>query len=859
MIKQRKTIRLALASITLSILALGGCSDNQPSSGSSAAKADVQLSGCVQRQVISQETSNNDIPNIFADCTTLSAKQDNANCVVSAEEGVDEQRLADDEAGQLPVLDTILNTPARVDGQVSKPYFISTNNGEETSQKLVIDTDVKGFDLQGGQRYSLTFEDIDHCGLSCLDFHPTVQVLSQADYEAEDFSKCLDLELISQDPQNRYVSLSFVPASDGVYCVAISDASTTPGNAPASEDFCYNVYPDAEKVGMSLILSDDQDGQSFDYTNSEIQDLRASLRPYVESWENGFPTTLSDKTINGLTWQEAYQNAKESIKLAHANKQSNASEEVSALEESEQKTTILEPFVDKQVWSSGTMSFGEGLSATTGMAAPKINAIKTFQLDTKDRKPFNTNTYMRLIENSSQQEQAMGVSVSGTFSGGPATVKTSVDTRDVYKYSATSTTLQIYYENCATSPTKLDNQEYQLTDEAKALLASNPDQFRATYGDYFVAGAYYGAKYVGNIAIRTSSTEHLNSVKQQLSALIYGQKIDEEFTRELKDVVSNCDIALSVHTEGGSDVPTEMYYDSANDTWTTKGPVYSSTAAQSALSIEALIQGYGNFKANVEASPNPNLTEIYAYLLEFSQIPDCSALSNELPIDPETFIAMRNICRSYWHLCATLSEYLELPSTDFRDGRNYLEQVHGDAEDLCTRFKADLRQADKNLDSFIAKWSEALNDANKISDARLERYYFVRRLEEANAAIKTNSLQANRNVLFGYSQYLYSKICNDDFIGTSEDHKHKDWKVGRHYWSPRLKAPDGQNGIAAGIEWTNHSNCDSNDFTYYPPLCRPEVGVDCEGGYVRDVNWDIKVSWINADNYGELILPTQKQ
>ena len=424
--------------------------------------------------------------------------------------------------------------------------------------------------------------------------------------------------------------------------------------------------------------------------------------------------------------------------------------------------------------------------------------------------------------------------------------------------------MQIFYENCDIQPSRLDINDYKLTDAAKALLVSDPDAFRATYGDYFVAGTYYGAKYVGNIAIRTTSTEQLNTIKQKLSTVVAGQKVDEEFTKELKNVLKNCDIALSVHTEGGSDVGgnggsgTTLYFNAADNSWTADGPVFANSQQNSALSIDALIQGYQNFKKSVETNPNPNLAPVYAYMLEFSQIPDCEQLSDELPVDPEVFISIRNICRDYLRLTSTINEYCGLPDSDFRYGRNHLQQVRADYDDLSIRFKAALRTSGDNTDSFISTWSQKIKEACKTADARLERYYFVRRLSEANAAIAKSDLHPNRNVLFGYSQYLHSQTCNNDFIGVSDDSMHKSWKVGRHTWYPRLTCKTSYQGIAAGIEWTNHSNCDKCSFTYFPPLCRRTVGVDCKGGYDRDVNWDLKVYWINADNYKELILPNER-
>lgn len=922
--------RLLLVCVAVSALMSGGCSENGSVASNTAHKS-YAAADQVKTQRITCEATDSVMPNIFADCVTSEDGQESGD-VSSFADSFASRRSAD-EAGKLPSVSTVLDVPARVEATIAAPYVITEKNNADG--KLICDLDVKGVELKGDTRYTITFEDVDHSGLSCLDFQPNVRVVSQEDYLADNLNNNLALELISADPQSRYVSLSFVPPQDGTYCVTVSDTTTTPSEEPTEEDFCYTIYPDANKVGMGVVLTDEINGKEFTYTNEEIQDLRAALRPYIESWDNGFPNKLSDKTINGQTWKQALDEAIARIKLGHSTNSASsadvsakaddtASDSTQTSGDSTQTTadanapkTVLEPIVDKQAWDSSSMELGYGFNAVSGHPARKICGVESFTLP-KDRQPFSADTYMRLIENSTQQEQAMGASLSATFSGTSATVGGSISTRDVYKYSATSTTLQIFYENCDTQPTKLGLNEYKLTPAAKELLAKDPEAFRATYGDYFVAGAYYGAKYVGNIAIRTSSTEHMNEVKQKLSVLVAGQKVDQEFSNQLKDVLQGCDVSLSVHKEGGSDVyvpnaaasavatasvdseesfsnadnsaaavnddneatatdaddQTEVanatasaagdsdaetvYFDAVNNTWTNAGPVFSACDTTGGLSVDALIQGYMNFKKNVETSSNPNLTRVYAYLLEFSQIPDCSALSDELAVSPEVFINIRNICRNYLNLTSTINEYCSLPECDFRYGRSHLQQVRADYDDLNTRFRTALRNAGNDTDNFIATWSKTIDDARKTADARLDRYYFVRRLSEANAAISTGDLQPNRNVLFGYSQYLHSEVCNNDFIGVSADGKHKEWEVGRHHWNPRFTCQEKSSGIAAGIEWTNHSNCDSCDFTYFPPLCRSEVGVDCEGGYDRDVNWDVKVYWIDSDNYKELILPNER-
>src|SRR5262249_12720382 len=57
---------------------------------------------------------------------------------------------------------------------------------------------------------------------------------------------------------------------------------------------------------------------------------------------------------------------------------------------------------------------------------------------------------------------------------------------------------------------------FVLTDAAKKLITENPERFRQSYGDYFVAAVERGARFIALYKFQASSREELNSFKASI-------------------------------------------------------------------------------------------------------------------------------------------------------------------------------------------------------------------------------------------------------------------------------------------------------------------------------------------------------
>jgi hypothetical protein len=57
---------------------------------------------------------------------------------------------------------------------------------------------------------------------------------------------------------------------------------------------------------------------------------------------------------------------------------------------------------------------------------------------------------------------------------------------------------------------------YELTDEAKSLMQTDPKTFRKAYGDYFVAGVKKGSQFIAVYNMRASSRKQLDQFKSEL-------------------------------------------------------------------------------------------------------------------------------------------------------------------------------------------------------------------------------------------------------------------------------------------------------------------------------------------------------
>jgi len=786
---------LLILLIVISAIVLYGCSGDSGSSGSSGSEKTVALAF---------DSDKDGTPDILDD------HPDNANS---------NSHSVCDEAGYSTAHDS-LETAIGKDTPFSTP---TTFKGTIDSANS---TDYFAVALAAGKTYSVVFHDPQEMGGRALTFAPDAAVytgnlnyLLGAPWEEEEplqakglgkssiigDSEKLPLEF-SSEGESRVIILTFAPQESRVHYIAIRSGQTV--DQGTSHQYRFDLIEDHDKDGSNNHFK--EAGGNYIYTHDDILLLKSSIEPHVTEWANdGSPMTF------GHGAQTAFESTVSYLAAVRAEPESS-------------DQTSLNPFVADIPWNSD-YKFGYGIDASTGLPANLLQAVTSFTPPVPANASTTTDTQIFFINSDAQHSKEIQTAFNTTFSCYGVTVKASGSYADNIKYSEKETTLILKYYVKETEYRIFDpaGGAYTLTDSAKIYLSEQKDDFRNKYGDYFIAGARYGAQYVAAIHIKASSAEEISKIEAEISQAIpaYDANATEKFKATFSDATKNSSVEVKRTTIGG------------NDTLLSAGTTPE--------------QMFDELKIFIQSCTKDNRAPLQAYMFRFNQMPDGASIATNINVNPGVFSATRELTNDYLALSSRSKVLAGLDISTFQAG------VQDDYKQEC----------DALINAINDNRQVIFRDLNKIKDygtkvktmldaftSLIDRQSFFLKLVKFQKDWPYHTEHKSRES--GFKSYYMSRAVDNDISVPSKTETfnaeyHQGWHVGWRSWSTSWTP--GSNSIVCYIKIDVDASTKNDDCwdTNHPSLGRDHLSFDFKSGYDRMGSWWLKAKGVYLGENGK--------
>lgn len=479
--------------------------------------------------------------------------------------------------------------------------------------------------------------------------------------------------------------------------------------------------------------------------------------------------------------------------------------------------TQLELIVD-DVLSDSTMDNGRGFYATTGKAAG--TAIDKFDLSGGINEPESeySSTFITTKE---EHEQEIGIKTSASYSSAGNSVSASAEYTSGIKYGLTSTTLVVHYHKWDRTYKTPD--KYTISETALAELKDKGyDEWRKTYGDYFVAGRRMGAQIDAYLAITSDSTEEIQNVKDAMAGKTPSLSGSAEFTKALKDAVSHSKIKVTIRKRGDANSEnhfSEVSYDLKDD-----------------ADIDDMMAQVQSF---VEATQSDTFkfVTLNVRMASYAEAENAGGLiPKDIPVDPDCFTKIRTFITEMLGLASYYNDISSIPDENVRDSNvtkagwksdydSLINDINGKLDDICS--------SASSLDDYTGR-IKTLSDKYRLL---FERWCFYRALMTAQKKQPGSGYNT-----CGYNGFAVSAAVDGDFRDTvHEHHKQEEEGPGWLDWEPnRVTDPETlvwayfKISHADWVTTTNDPECKD-----WPTLGRNRFHWYLESDWWRGVEWDI--------------------
>lgn len=466
--------------------------------------------------------------------------------------------------------------------------------------------------------------------------------------------------------------------------------------------------------------------------------------------------------------------------------------------------TELDQVISDQPWLDA-FKFGVGIDAVTGSASG--TAVKPFT--PIPRKVKRSTEHYRFIQSESELKREIEVSASGKYNIEGVTVEASTSYLSKLEYSELAITLVASYESEYDGYDEADS--YELTEEAKEL-AADPARFRKAYGDYFVAGARRGSRFLATYVCKTTTVKSMDEFKASL-----GVEAPDVFSAEgsakFMQAASNSNVSISM----------DLFMDG-----------YSGTPPSGPWTPEKILQALEWFKANEHG------VALRAKLDHYSTIDPSYPRTVDVP--PDAFVDLRTLYSDVWTI---RSEYASCP-------RHYQDQLKKEYQTLDYGVVANqaVLVSDSNKRQDYQAKADALSA--KLNDvfSRMDFYFKVKSAvssEPAKDQRIDETSGGQQTWLYGFSTYPKSTAV---VIHSQTQNYHDSWHVG---WREKTLGfgPDGNSLI---VGWQVIANWqDGTDGGWWKAkdqiLLTDQSAVHVKSLYDRGCDWSVAVYYVDAKDY----------
>ncbi|MHB8772725.1 MAG: hypothetical protein ACYC7J_17160 [Syntrophales bacterium] len=658
--------------------------------------------------------------------------------------------------------------------------------------------------VEAGRTYSLVFTNPRKLDTRAVTFTPDVAV-----YTGSDEKLPLELSVVGN---SHAIILSFTSNETGTHYITVRNAEAN--SEGATHTYRFDFIEDPAKQGMQVLfkaqplasggntLFDTAAGGGYTYTLKDILFLRHELEPYIdETASDGSPKTFRNGARDAFTAAVA--------QLARVNDAPVCTPQ-----------TDLSSTIEGVPWNN-KYSLGYSVDATTGLPPEgQVQAIAAFDLATPTGST-ETETHLHFIESDQQYSSEIEMSFDGKLSAFGGSVEASSSYAKKYSYSETDITVAITFYVRETNYRKYGPQDgkYVFTPDAKNLADTDPAHFRDTYGDYFIAGAKYGAKYIATFHIHTTSASDTTTIRSKISEAWKSFGASEEFKAEFKKATQGRSVDFDRTTRGGD--PTKL---------------------SAGTSVDDVLGDLNKFIAN--CTPQ-NRAELYAYLYRFDQIQQGIAADKRIPsrvnINSCVFSAARDLSDNYLALAARNNVIASLDSQSFQAGikDSYAAEYRTLMNDINDHKQTIFGDKDQ-IAAYGGKVKAALDKFSNLID----RYYFTQKLLAAARSFPSST--GGSDIRSGFDGYNLSVAVNNDIQPQYWKGRYEEsWHVGWRNWYPNWK-PGTDYRVCFIQIWSWASHDDWWD-QYYPSLSGDHLDFHFKSGYDRGGDWQL---WAKGVNLG---------
>jgi len=679
--------------------------------------------------------------------------------------------------------------------------------------------------LEAGKTYSMVFHDPQEMDGRALTFAPDAavytgnfnyllgiedeeplqgKVLAKSSVISD--SEKLPLEF-SPEGESQVAILSFTPQESRVHYIAIRSGQTV--DQGTSHQYRFDLIEDHDKDG-SINHYEEAGAGNYIYNNEDILLLKSSIAPHVTEWaSDGSPKTF------GAGAQTAFESTVSYLAAVRAEPESS-------------DQTSLNPFVADIPWNSD-YKFGYGIDASTGLPASLLQAVTSFTPPVPANASTTTDTQIFFINSDAQHSKEIQTAFNTTFSCYGVTVKASGSYADNIKYSEKETTLILEYYKKETEYRIFDpaGGAYTLTDNAKTYLNERKDDFRNKYGDYFIAGAKYGAKYVAAIHIKASSAEEIRKIEAEISQAIpaYDANATEKFKATFSAATKNSSVEVKRTTIGG------------NDTLLSAGTTPE--------------QMFDELKIFIQSCTKDSLAPLQAYMFRFNQMPDGASIATNINVNPGVFSATRELTKDYLALSSRSKVLAGLDISTFQAGVQ--DDYKQECDALINEINDNRQVIFRDINKIKAYGTRVKTMLDAFSGLIDRQSFFLKLVKFQKDWLYHTEHQSRES---GFKSYYMSRAVDNDISKPSKTETfnaeyHQGWHIGWRSWSTSWTP--GSNSIVCYIKIDIDPSTKNDDCwdTNYPSLGRDHLSFDFKSGYDRMGSWWLKAKGVYLGENGK--------
>ncbi len=497
---------------------------------------------------------------------------------------------------------------------------------------------------------------------------------------------------------------------------------------------------------------------------------------------------------------------------------------------------------------------GAGFSAITNLQPLTGTALESFTVPVPTAKTGSTHFTYSFITSKEDYEQKMGKNFS--LSGAKAAVggSLSVQSTNNMKFSLTSTTLIIHYEELENTYRTLPSlKDYKFNEDAQELIDAikdgeeDPNEFRKEYGDYFVAGYQYGGMYEAKISITTNTSEQLEKLKVELGAQLNKASEDVSktgtsgslsFGTESQKTMNKykAQITVDIRTIGaGSTTPQIVALDDSKDI---------ASMGKVASELSKFRDGLAGSFTPATYAPVNVLLRRYRSLTGMRKVID-----GYIPIDPShsanimTFNGQLVALRGYWNVIGTLPRGV-------MDGE-VQDDYRLKFDTLVNPIRAGGNAFYESADMIAKTLPQVVALAKEIKQVG-DRYTFYQMLVDAQekearlagTGITSKPFGENGGST-GYKSFGVSAAVTSDIAKGKSDTKkhHTKLNIGWDEWKPEFNA--GEDYRNCWFEITApHDKDNVREVLNAPAVGKQRSQFRFQAGYDRDGDWDVRYQTI---------------